>query len=439
MENKIEKFKLTFFGGAGFVTGVNFMLEGLGKKVLVDVGSFSKHEDNNNPFPYNPAEIDFLFVSHAHMEHMGRVPKLVKEGFKGVIYSTPETKALSELMLMDCLGTCGFSFTEEDVKQTMSLWKTPSYGEVIDLGEGLTVEMYDAGHILGSSFFDFTYNNNSLIFANSVGGSFVKELSGMDEKKKFKYLVIESVYGDKVHESIKRKEYLEDIIENTVKRGGTVLLPVSSVDKIFTLLQEIYRLMRSGKIPKTPVFVDSSLALKSIGVYGNIFRCKEDGLCDSLEDFIDNFEDLKFVDGNGGLGEVEGSKIIIGGVGVSDKQKIDIYVERYITDPNSSIIFPDYQTLGSLGRKLQEGKDFIVVNENKIPINVQVETIDGYSAHADHNRLFKFVGDIKGGIEKAYVVIGEEKASEFLMNKLKDYLGVNSIAPKKGESFDLEF
>ncbi|MBU4479994.1 MBL fold metallo-hydrolase [Patescibacteria group bacterium] len=440
MKNQTEKFKLTFWGGAGFVTGVNFMLEGVGKKILVDIGSFTKHEDNDKPLPYNPSEIDFLFVSHAQMEHMGRIPKLIKEGFKGTIYSTQETKFLSELMLTDCLGACGFSFEEEEVKQIMSLWKTISYGEIIDLNDGLTVKMYDAGHILGSSFFDFSYNNNSLIFANSVGSSFTKELSGIEENKKIKYLVIESVYGDKIHKLTDSvQEYVEDIIETTIKREGNVLIPVSSIDKIYLLLREIYSLMGSGKIPKIPVFVDSLLVEKSIGIYEKIFKCEEYGSCNSLGNFVNNFEGLKFVKNGDDLGKIEGPKIIIGGVGVSDKKKIDTYVEKYISDPNSSIIIPDYQIIGSLGRKLQEEEDFIVINEKKMPINIQIETIDGYSSHADHNHLFKFVDDLKDGLEKVFVVIGEEKSSEFLMNKLRDYLGVNSTAPKRGESFELEF
>ena len=228
----MEKFKITFYEGGDSVTGINFLMEGLGKKILVDAGLSSMCISDDfamrEPFPYKTEEIDFLFVSHADLSHVGKIPRLVKEGFKGVIYSTPETKFISELLFSDCLGVPSKEgesvFGEFDIKKTMGLWKTASYGETVDLGDNLLVNLYDAGHMLGSSFFDFNHNGKNVLFANAIGGRFVKELSGISPDKKIDYLVMESIYGDKVHElANSRRELVEDVIESTINQQGSVL------------------------------------------------------------------------------------------------------------------------------------------------------------------------------------------------------------------------
>ncbi len=444
----MEKFKLTFYEGGDSVTGVNFLLEGLGKKILVDAGLSSQCVSDDfalgEPFPYKPEEIDFLFVSHADLSHAGKIPRLVKEGFKGVIYSTPETKSILELLFTDCTGVFsekeGSVFGEFDIKKTMDLWKTVFYRETIDLGDNLSVGMYDAGHVLGSSFFNFNHNEKNVLFANAVGGGFVKELSGISPDKKIDYLIMESVYGDKIHKlSGRRRELLEDVIETTINQQGSVLIPVSSVDKIFVILQDIDRLMVAGKIPKVPVFINSSIASQAVGLYSQLFRCVK-GECNTLGDFSGSFDNLEFVTGEDRLAEVNKieSKIMISGAGISGKKMFEGLIKDYMVDPNSSIIFPDYQLSGSIGRLMQESEGSVRIGEEDFPIRARVESVDGYSSHADYNTLFKFVDSLKYTLKKVFVAVGEPDSTSFLAGKLRDHLSVNAVAVQRGKSYELD-
>ncbi|MBU1557841.1 MBL fold metallo-hydrolase, partial [Patescibacteria group bacterium] len=434
----MEKFKLTFYEGGNSVTGVNFLMEGLSKKILVDAGLPSKCVSDDfalgEAFPYNPEEIDFLFVSHYDLAHTGKIPRLVKEGFKGVIYSTAETKFISELLFRDCLEESikkeESVFCESDIKKTMEVWKTISYGDVIDLGDNLSVGMYDAGHILGSSFFNFDHNGKNILFANAIGGKFVADLSGIPTDKKIDYLVMESIYGNKAHELIEgRKEFLEDIIEGTINQHGSILIPVSSVDKIFVVLRDINKLLESGKIPKTPIFINSPIASEVVSVYSQLFKCvKED--CDTLGDFLKHFNNLKFITEENKLEEIDKieSKIVISGIGMSGKKMLENQIKKYIVDPNSAIIFPDYQISGSLGSLIQEGGDSVKIGNENFKIRARVESIDGYSSHADYNILFKFVDSLKYDLKKVFVTIGEPESTSFFASKLRDHLSVDAAA-----------
>ena len=442
-----EKFKLQFIGGVGSTSGVSFLLEGAGKKILIDAGLKTSCEPGDNSeeeFPYKPSEIDYVFVSHSHLEHSGRVPEIIKNGFNGAIYSTSDTKAMADLVMIDCLGAAGeeeSAYSQADLDKAMSLWRTEDYEKDIDLGEGLTVTMYDDGHVLGSALFVFKYNGKRLLFANALGNPAALEFRNLNEEKDVEYAVIESVYGDKSHEITKeREEYLEDIIEETVNRKGTVLIPVSSIDKIFTVLHEVDKLREEGRVPVFPIYVDSTIAAKAVGLYAKLFKCD----CGTLEQFVERLEGLHFITNEQESEEmmkVEGSKIVIGGISTLSEKRFDTYLSKYITNPNSSIVFIDFQPSGSVGRLLQEGKSHVVVHGGEdVEVGAQIETIDGYSSHSDHNGLFKFVDDIRSdNLRKVFVAVGEPKASMYLVQRLRDYLGVNTKYPKTGDIFELEF
>lgn len=437
----MEKFKLTFYGGTGTVSGVNFLLEGVDKKFLIDAGLYKGCDDcenkNSKEFPYEPADIDFVFLTQSHIEHSGKLPKLVKYGFKGIIYSTPETKFIAEVVLKNYLENESISekiFNENDLEKTLSLWETVKIDEEVNLGNDLVITFFDAHHIVGSAIINFYHNNRNLLFANSIGSSFA-----MSKSIDVDYLVIESVYGDKVHKiKSEREEYLENIIENTVNRQGSVLFPISSTDKIYTVLSEIKQLVDKGRIPKIPVFIDSSVAVKLMSAYENLFECGENR-CDSVKDLVANFEGLKFIatkEDVAEMDEIKESKIII--TEESDTEIGKKHIRDFVQHPNNTIVFVDYQLVGSLGRLLQEGFDNLKIDDKKINVLSQVETVDGYSSHADHNKLFMFVDDLKNTLKKVFIVIGEPKASMFLSQKIRDYMGVNTKCPKVGESCEID-
>jgi len=445
----MQKFKLTFYGGVGSVTGVNFLLEALGKKFLIDAGltirCIPSQTMEMGDTPYDIEEIDGIFISHADLGHMGKLPVLIKNGFRGNIYSTKETKLLSEIFFNDCLS--GFkegleNFSEEDVAKTILLWKTFSYGENIDLGEEISLRAYDAGHMLGSAIFEFKYNDKNLLFVNSLGVSFVPGLSGMDLVNKVDYMVIESVYGNKINETeLSRRSYLEDFIEDAITRKGGVLIPISSVDKIYVILSDIYNLINNGKIPKISIIVDSSLAYKAKKIYSKLFRCEE-GQCSDLDQFSEKFGDLKIVENGFGVDEImksEENTVVIVGAGNSSSKRLGDYYEKFVSNPNNLIAFLDYQMEGSEGRKLQEGTGNINIAGKNIKVLSQIESITSYSSHADSNRLFKFVDEYKESLKKVFVVIGESNSSKSLATKLRDYIGVNAKVSERGETYELDF
>lgn len=447
MEGKV---KLTFCGGVGSTAGINFLLEVENKKILIDAGlyanSYDYEEINKESFSYNPAEIDFVFISQYQIESIGKLPKLVKEGFKGKIYSTPETKFISELILLDFLREekkAKLIFDESDIKNTMALWEEISYGESLHLGDKLNFQLFDSGHIAGSSMINLNYKDKNMLFANAVGNSFKRKSLGFEKDYKFDYLVIESIYGNKVHEdAVSRKEHLENIIEETVNRQGTVFFPISSIDKIYTILLEVRELIEGGRIPKIPIFVDSLLASETIDIYGKLFKCQEEEIaCKNLEVFLKNFKEIKFVVNDEDVKKMDNSvdpKIIIGEIDASSK-KTRKNIIQYLSNPNDSIVFVDYQPVGSFGKKLQQEPDFLEMDGKKIKILSEIETIDGYSTHADHNGLFMFVDDFRQSLKQVFVVIGEPQSSMFFAQKLRDYMGVNAKCPQKYDSCELDF
>src|SRR3990167_7547140 len=272
--------KITFCGGTGSVTGANFLLEVEGKKILVDCGltqGFKLADDINwDPFPYDGKTIDILFVTHAHVDHLGRVPKLINEGFRGKIYSTEPTHALALPMLEDTAGILSKNtelhldkiYTEENIKLALSLWQGFKYHEVIKITSNLEVSFLNAGHILGSALTLFVYNGKKSLFTGDLGNSPSPLLPDTEKVTDADYLIMESVYGDRNHESRDdRRKFLEEIIEDNYKRRGTLIIPTFSLERSQELLFELNALVENNRIPVMPIFFDSPLAIHLTEVF----------------------------------------------------------------------------------------------------------------------------------------------------------------------------
>ncbi|MBI2120245.1 MAG: MBL fold metallo-hydrolase [Parcubacteria group bacterium] len=454
----IKKAKLTFASGTNGPTGSNFLFEAEGKKILVDCGlvqgSKMSEDENREPFAYDPASIDMLFVTHAHLDHVGRIPFLVKSGFKGKIYSTPPTKDLAEAMLED-----GFHLMEkeaaregkeaiygaDDIKKALSLWEGLTYHQSMSLSDDMTVKLFDAGHILGSAMIEITYNTKKILFTGDLGNSPAPLLKDTEYLSDIDYLLIESVYGDRVHEKREeRKELLENIIEDTIKNKGVLLLPAFSLERTQELLFEINDLVEHGRIPETPVFLDSPLAIKATAIYKkheSYFNAGAQAIIRSGDDVF-NFPMLKFTpdaeDSKAILG-VHPPKIIIAGSGMSNGGRILHHEKNYLSDPKTTLLLVGYQAVGTPGRLMQEGAKFVRIMGEDREIRARVASIHGYSAHRDTNGLFDFVEFMKDKVQKVFVVMGEPKATSFLAQRLRDYLGLKAVVPKRGESVELEF
>ena len=449
--------QITFWGGVGFVTGANFLVECGGKKFLVDCGLIQGEkfasDDNRKPFPYNPAEIDYLFITHAHLDHIGRIPKLVKDGFKGVIYSTLETKQLSQLILEDACTILTKDAQNEgllaiyemnDVNDAMGLWKEIPYHRETEIYEGLKVYLRDAGHILGSSMIEFRAKEAKTLFTGDLGNSPTPLLKDTEKIEDIDYLSMESVYRDRNHEpKKKKKKKLADVINQTAKRGGAVVIPAFSLERTQVILYELNHLVESDQIPSLPVFVDSPLAIKVTSIYKASENYFNEKVREEIKggDDIFNFPRLKFsMTGQDSIAirNIPNPKIIIAGSGMSSGGRITHHEINYLPDPRSTILLVGYQSVGTIGRQLQDGAKKVKINGQEVVVKAHIETILGYSSHKDSDHLVEFVDSTKETLKKVFVVMGEPKASLFLVQKLRDNLAVNAIYPEKGKVYELE-
>jgi metallo-beta-lactamase family protein len=455
--------KIVFYGGAGSVTGSNFLLDTGSEKILIDCGlnqGTKEAEDiNTAAFAYNPAEIDYLVVTHAHLDHIGRIPKLVKAGFKGTIYSTEGTRVLTEPLLRDELALMARHekhasapivpplYTEVNIEETFKLWKGLSYHEPITLGS-VTLELLNSGHILGSAIAKFSRETEgikrSIAFTGDLGGGNSPLLPLCEEPQGVDYLVMESVYGDRTRTDSDRRERLENVIEEASNRGGTLLIPAFSTERTQDLLYEIRKLMIEKKIPDMQVYLDSPLAEKITAAYTAHPEYFAPELRKRVEEgeniFI--FPQLHFISNvneSHGLTTAPNPKIILAGSGMAQGGRVLTHEEFMLPDPKTTVLIVGYQAAGTIGRKLTEGASEIELFGKKIPVRATIEQIYGYSAHMDAEQLVEFVNKTRENLKKVFVVMGEPVASSTLVQRLRDYLGVNATAPEAGETAEIEF
>lgn len=438
--------KVSFYGGVGKVTGANFLLSSKKTKVLVDCGltQGNKEDQELNPksFSYNPSEIDFLFITHAHIDHIGRIGKLVKDGFKGTIYSIDATKDLAVFMLADALKVMSYDGKEPlygagDVEKALSLWKTFSYHENITAGE-FSVFAKDAGHILGSAIYEFTHTGSGkkIAFTGDLGNTPSPLIRDTENVSDIDYLVMESVYGDRNHENREqRKDSLRDVIKKVVARGGVLIVPVFSLEKTQALLYELDNFVESSEIPSVPVFLDSPLGIKLTSVYGNYGKYFNAGVQKEIKsgDEIFNFPKLEMtlsMDDSNDIRKTNPPMIIISSSGMSEGGRVNMHEKNFLSDKRNAILFIGYQVSGSLGRMIKEGSKSITIDKKRVKVNAEVISIDSYSSHKDSDGLLDFVANSGEKLKKVFVVMGEPKSSFFLAQKIKDNLDVEAVVPE---------
>lgn len=451
------KFKISFFGGTGSVTGANFLLESLmgdGTKILIDCGlaqgTKKEEEVNWQPFPYNPAEMTALLVTHAHLDHIGRIPKLVRDGFKGKIYSTPATKEISALSLEDSVGLLireadregqEYLYEKKDVAHSLSLWETTDYHQPFTIGP-FSIVARDAGHILGSAMMELTLEGKKILFTGDLGNSPSPLLPDTEKITDVDYLVMESVYGDRNHEGREdRRARLEDAIEETLHGGGTLIIPAFSIERTQEILFEIEQMIEQSRIPLVPVFVDSPLGIKVTEVYKkyredlNKMARTEDG-----KDGIFRFPNLHLTlstEDSKAIIKANPRKIIIAGSGMSTGGRILHHEKAYLSDPKSALVLVGYQTPGTLGRLLQDGLKRVKILGEEIEVKAKIISISGYSGHMDSDHLLNFVYQTADTVKRVFVVMGEPKSALFLVQRIRDYLGLDASAPVPSESVEI--
>ncbi len=454
--------KLHFFGATRIVTGSNYLLEiesdskTGNAKILIDCGIFQGtryvEEKNYEDFPFNPKEIDFLLVTHAHLDHIGRIPKLYKDGFRGKIFTTRPTKDFARIMLEDGLDIMEKEaknlkreplFTITDIEASLKLMEGIDYGQKIDLTPEVSCQFRDAGHILGSAIIEVWADGKKIVFSGDLGNPPVPLLKPTEFIDKADYIVIESTYGDRNHEAKKnRQDILENAIEDTAAKGGVLMIPAFALERTQELLYELNELVENHRIPQVPIFVDSPLAIKSLEIYKkypDYYNKKATYLINSGDDLF-KFPGLTFtetVEESKRINDIKPPKIIIAGSGMSTGGRILHHEIRYLPDPNSCLLIISYQVAGSLGRRVLDGEKEVKIFNETVPVRAEVKAVGAYSAHADQQGLYNWLVRFEEPAKRIFVVHGEEGPALALVQLIRDHLGIDASAPMLNEVVEL--
>jgi len=460
------------------VTGSNTLLETGGTKIIVDCGlhqgSRDAEETNWEKPSYEPKEIQFVIITHSHIDHIGRLPYLYRLGFRGKVISTRPVVEFARIFLED---TCRLMteeakdhrqeplFDENDINGVLTLFETTDYYQAKDLTENIQVKLYDAGHILGSAIVEIKAEGKTLIFSGDLGNPPVPILRDTDFIEKADYVVMESTYGDRNHDPYQeRKIKLERAIEKVIANSGVLLLPAFAMERTQEILFEINDLIEKSAIPKIPVYIDSPLAIKATEIYKKFPDYYDDESRKLVEggDDIFKFPGAVFTKSSEESKKIDLSanpKIIIAGSGMSTGGRILFHERKYLPDPNSTLLIIGFQVERSLGRRIKDGEKDIKIQGQNVHVQASVDAIEAYSAHADQQRLKFWLSKIarpiypvrdngdaniggsattfSNGVKKVFLIHGEDEPKNVLMHQIKDELGLEVAIPKKNESFEI--
>ncbi len=462
MQNNPANLQIIFYGGVGTVTGANIMLKSSQTTLLVDCGLLQGTPDaeevNKKLFEYDVKSVGFLFITHAHMDHIGRVCKLVREGFRGVIYSTPETKELSNIMLLDALKVMDMNQREgnsagehpvplyemADFNQAFSQWQTIPYDTQTQFAPDFSVYLKDAGHILGASMYEFTYRGKKITFTGDSGNSPSPLLRNTEPITDADYLILDSVYGDKNHEPKEQRDArFKQIITETIAAGGALVIPAFSVERTQVILYELNNLVEDKQIPSVPVLLDSPLGQKVTDIYAHDTQDFNAGVQSEIQsgDNIFNFPKLSITRSSrdsADIANIPNPKIIIAGSGMSSGGRVVGHEMHFLPDPKSTILLMGYQAIGTLGRQIQDKPKSVEIKGQIIPVNARIEMISGYSSHKDSDGLVALVEGTKPTVKKVFVIMGEPKSTTYLVQRLREELEVDAVYPERTKVYTLE-
>lgn len=453
--------KLTAYGGAGKVTGSNFLIESEEGKVLVDCGMEQGadfcEECVYGPFAYDVTTIDALVLTHAHLDHVGRIPKLVRDGFRGKLFMTDPTKDLAELIMQDSVGILAQEakrlgkdplYEQKDVDATVPLIETVPYHKEWEVAPGISGYLRNTGHILGSASVRLTdtKDGSAVALTGDLGNSPSPLLPDFEPIADVDALLMESVYGDRLHPPQKdRVERLRDTIKEAIERGGNILIPAFSIERTQLMLYELSNFFEKGELQKIPVYLDSPLAINVTRVYekwGKEYfkdaaqdEMKREG---SLFEFPFLTQTLAKEDSKG-IADDHRQKIIIAGAGMSHGGRIGIWEQKYLPDPKTTLIIVGYQAPGSPGRRMAEGAPSVRLRGEEVSVRARVEILEGWSGHADRDGLLTFAEEsLKGGrIKTIFTAIGEPASERFIAQRIHDYLGGHAVVPELGETWEI--
>lgn len=472
--------KITFLGAAKTVTGSNFLVEAAGKKFLIDCGMYqgkaTEEKENEAPFLFDVSEIDFMLLTHAHIDHSGRIPKLYNDGYRNPIIATKATCDLCTIMLPDSGHIQEMEiewrnkkrkregkpelpplYTSEDATKCLELFKRVKYDEIVEIDENIKVRFNDAGHMLGSAIIEVWATENGktekAVFTGDLGNNDIPLLASPTMIESADYLIMESTYGSRLHmRNDDKAELFLNIVSETLDKGGTVVIPSFAVGRTQEIVYELNKLKENRDdeefikkyktLMSVPVFVDSPLAISAT----EIFRENTDLFDDEVKEEMEKgdnpleFPGLQFTrtaDESKALNESDQSSIIISASGMCEVGRIKHHLKHNLWNPNSTILFVGYQAPGTLGSKLVNGEKKVKVFGEEITVNARIEYIEGYSGHADQEWLLNFVYSFIKKPKHIFLVHGEEDAQEVLKEKLLETTGISVTIPDYGETYEL--
>ena len=472
---------ITCLGAAKTVTGSNFLVEAAGKKFLVDCGMYqgkaTLEMENSEEFLYNVSEIDFMLLTHAHIDHSGRIPKLYNEGYRGPIYAHRATVDLCSIMLPDSghiqetevewknrkrlragLEPLPPLYTAEEAEKCLEIFKPVEYDTIVDVADNIQVRYNDAGHMLGSSIIEIWVTENGktekIVFTGDLGNNDIPLLDSPTMIEDADYLVMESTYGSRLHmrNDDKAKIFL-DVVSETLDHGGRVVIPSFAVGRTQEILYEIDKIKDSHKddeefqrkyqqLMKTPVFVDSPLAISATEVFKKNTDLFEEEVQEKLRhgDHPLEFPGLQFTrtaDESKALNETYYPSIIISASGMCDIGRIKHNLKHNLWNPSSTILFVGYQAPGTLGRSIVDGADKVKIFGEEISVNARIEYIEGYSGHADQEWLLNFVYSFIKKPKHIFLVHGEEESEEVLKGLIEKNTQIPVTIPSFGEKYEV--
>ncbi|MCL5773788.1 MAG: MBL fold metallo-hydrolase [Firmicutes bacterium] len=462
-------FSINFLGAAGTVTGSKYFIHNEKEGLLIDCGLYQGLKElrlrNWEPLPINPKKIKTIVITHAHIDHTGYLPLLVKQGFSGEVLMTSATMDLCKILLPDSAhlqeeeanyaNKKGYSkhkpalplYNSSDAYDALQHLKAVEYGKIVQVSDNISFRLQDAGHILGSSMAEIWLKDGEkttkVVFSGDLGRYNVPIMRDPSIIEDADYLVSESTYGDRLHSATPVDESLAGVINESIKMGGIILVPAFAVERTQEILYIMEELLKSGKIPDIPLYIDSPMAISVNQVFTNhredfdeeTLKRKKEG-----RDFLEypNLHIASTIDQSKSINSIASRAFIMSASGMATGGRVLHHLVNRLPSPKNIILLVGYQAAGTRGRDLQDGAESLKIYGEKIPVKAKIITIDGFSSHADYNEILKWYGGFKKAPKKLFLTHGEPKASQSMAEKAKEKLGWETYIPKYLDDITLE-